>query len=281
MQTTQNFVRQYFDTNQEYLHNQYPGIQFNRFLSEFCEFENVHAEDYFSMASIDFFSLVEEGHPLEYIQKNSYFYRSRFYVDERVLIPRSETEILVEDSVNWINNQSADGLKIAEVGVGSFALGLSILMDSKKMLEFWGGDICEKALSVSKLNLFRHRNLIDSKHKVQLENSDRLEKALGQYDMIVSNPPYIKEKADRDGVHEQAHNFEPHLALYLPDGEFDKWFEDFFSDASNKLNSNGVFFMEGHEDSLLQLKEIALKYFKNVSVKNDYTGRLRFLHAFK
>jgi release factor glutamine methyltransferase len=154
-------------------------------------------------------------------------------------------------------------------------------MEVPKPLKIWAGDIEQNALTVSKNNYFKLRARINSKTEVELVLSDRLQGTDCKYDFIVSNPPYIKFRADRPGVHEQADKFEPHTALFLDDQIFNEWFEELFKDTSAKLNVNGAFFMEGHEDSLLQLEQIAMKYFSKTEIKKDYTGRVRFLYAYK
>jgi release factor glutamine methyltransferase len=202
-------------------------------------------------------------------------------VDEKVLIPRSETEILVEDSVKFINKNYDESFKIAEIGVGSLCIGLSILGEVNKKLSFWGGDISEEALEVAHINLFRSSSRIHNDTSIDLELKDRLKGIDTKFNLIVSNPPYIKEIADFKNVHSQANEFEPHLALYLKDKDYDEWFEDFFKQCNFCLADNGAFYMEGHEDSLNDLKTMANKYFNKVEIKKDYTGRDRFLHAYK
>ncbi len=281
MQTVNDYISEYYLKYQKDLCESYPGLGEKRLLEEFCHFHSVRDTDVYIKRSEIFFDSIEQGVPLEYINQNSFFYRSNFFVDENVLVPRSETEILVEDSLNYIKQNYHRDFRIAEVGTGSFCVGLSIAIDFLAPLYIWGGDISPEAIEVSKINLFRLRNKIPAETKIELAVSDRLENASGAFDFIVSNPPYIRKLEDKEGVHTQAHLFEPHLALYLDDQVFDSWFDDLFKEVSEKLSKGGAFFMEGHEDSLLQLQQIAMKYFSKAEVKKDYTGRDRFLHAFK
>lgn len=281
MQTVSEYLTQFFIKHNHTLEVNYPGLKPTRLIAEFCDFEGVSAQETFAWPDSLFFDFLKAARPLEYINQKSYFYRSSFFVDERVLIPRFETEILVEDSVNFINALKQKQVHIAEVGVGSFALGLSILQDTQKELHFWGGDISEEALEVAHINLELLKQKLSTDHFIELKRSDRLKEAKAQFDLIVSNPPYIRKQLDRQGVHGQTDKFEPHIALYLEDNIFEDWFEELFKQSSEKLLPTGILMLEGHEDSLLQLKEIALKYFTKVNLKNDYTGRLRFLHAYK
>jgi release factor glutamine methyltransferase len=281
MQTVKKALELYFQEHQTVLDQNYPGLGLRRLLEEFCDYTKLDENDEVKLADHAFIKMLEEGKPLEYINQKSHFYRSAFYVDERVLIPRSETEILVEDAVNYINSLKQESVKVAEVGVGSFALGLSVLIDAKTPINFWGGDISEDALAVARINLENLKTEFKQSHEVDLILSDRLKETDEVFDLIVSNPPYIRKGVDKEGVHHQAHEFEPHVALYLEDKEFDQWFHDFFQMISHRVHKTGLFLMEGHEDSLLQLQEFALKYFNRVELKKDYTGRLRFLHGYK
>lgn len=281
MISIEQYLKNYYQKNVEVLQNHYPGLPFQRLLNEFCFYANVRADEVFWQFHSDFFFKLETGIPLEYINHCAYFYRSEFYVDERVLIPRSETEILVEDAISFIKQKKLKSMTIAEVGVGSFALGLSIIIDSSIPIHFIGGDISTDALEVARLNLYKLANKIGPKHDIKLVYSDRMSEMNEKFDLIVTNPPYIREVQDRKGVHHQADQFEPHLALYLADDIFDSWYDAFFQDVSLKLNNGGAIFLEGHEDSLLQLQKTAFKYFEKVQIKKDYSGRDRFLHAYK
>jgi release factor glutamine methyltransferase len=281
MQTVKEFIKTYYSENKETLLSSYPGLRESRLLDEFCQFYELKETEFYFSEQGEFLELVSQAVPLEYIQRNAYFYKSNFFVDERVLIPRSETEILVEDSISYIGKNYKPGFRIAEVGTGSFAIGLTILIEVEKPLILIGGDLSSDALEVSSLNCFKLKSRINPESHIELVRSDRLDEFSGSFDFIVSNPPYIKSKEDISGVHFQADKYEPHMALYLEDEIFENWFEDFFKSASEKLSTSGAFFMEGHEDSLLHLKKIALKYFSKVEVKKDYTQRDRFLYGFK
>ena len=279
MQTIRSYIKDYFEENKNSLGLDYPGLRFERLLEEFIYYTGVNQDQMFLGEGKAFFKLVSDGMPFEYIQNNSYFYKTNFYVDHHVLIPRSETEILVEDTICAIKKCSSERPSICEIGTGSFALGLSVLCELDKPVDFWGGDISTDAIEVSKLNHFRLTSKIHPETNVTLWLNDKLKNISEKFDIIVSNPPYIKEEEDRDGVHTQAHHYEPHLALYLKDSEFESWFRELFEQSSNCLKEGGIFLMEGHEDSLSDLEVIAKEYFSEVKIKKDYTQRDRFLHG--
>lgn len=282
MLTVKDKVFEFFENNQKFLIENYPGLSQNRLLDDFCFKYDVESDDYILNEGRDFFADVLNAVPLQYITQNSFFYRSRFFVNQSVLLPRSETEILVENSINFINNlKDKSDIKIAEIGVGSFCLGLSVLIDLEKNVTFYGSDICEKALEVAAINQFRLTNKLNPKHNINLIKGDRSFHFTEKFDFIVSNPPYIRKGKDLKGVHSQTLNYEPHIALFLEDEKFENWFDDLFQDVSSKLYTHGAFYMEGHEDTLKDIKNIALKYFSNVEIIKDYTQRDRFLHCYK
>lgn len=250
----------------------------NEFLL-FCQKKLLAGEFWGEAYHLEMFShKLQEGIPLEYINNEAYFYNNRFYVDENVLIPRSETEILVGESVSFLRKfNKKEALNICEVGVGSGALGLSLLMEVEKPIVFWGTDIDEGSLAVCKKNFSYHQNLLNPGHEFHLLQADRLEHpSIPCLDFIVSNPPYIKQ-SQRGGVHRQVQKFEPEIALFLDDEEFENWYREFFKQTVNLLNKSGALFMEGHEENWKELTEIAASEGLHLKkIINDYTKRPRF-----
>ena len=168
--------------------------------------------------------------------------------------------------------------RIIDIGTGSGAIAISLLMEDVAKIEMTITDISDKALKLAQENFFTHKYSISPSHKVTFIKSDRLKQVPGTFDMILSNPPYIKEKADVENVHFQVKNFEPHLALFLPDEEYSLWFQEFFTSIYEKLSDQGISLIEGHESHLGGLADIAKTIgFKEAVVIQDYTQRNRFL----
>lgn len=280
MATVQEYVFEYFNKHRSKLEKYYPGINSQQLLSEFLAYSHRKEFETYQETHSDYFVLLEKQVPLEYIRNETFFYRSHFYVSPDVLIPRSETEILVEDSIAFIKENFHKNFSIAEIGIGSFALGLSVLIDLESPVTFYGGDISPSALEVAKINLFRMHSKINSATKITITESDRMQNLNNTFDLIVSNPPYIKESAS-SSVHSTVQCSEPHVALYLPDEKYENWFNELFVSVHDGLTEKGAFFMEGHEDTLGELKKLALETFKSVNIKKDYTGRDRFLYCYK
>lgn len=186
---------------------------------------------------------------------------------------------MVYDIIEEVKKYS-DRISLCEVGVGSGCLGLAILKELKVSPDiFVAADISKEALEVFEINLQRNQEYF-SKTSIQTHLGDRLAGISDKFDMIFSNPPYIAHQ-DRNLVHKNVHEFEPHLALYISDESYRNWFEVFFKQVYDRLKENGVFFMEGHEKKLEELNDLALKMFKNSEVKKDLQGLKRYLKITK
>ena len=211
-----------------------------------------------------------KGTPLAPLMGFSEFYHHRFYVDQHVLIPRPETEYMIDMLVNEFKGKVQ---RVLDVGTGSGVIVLS-LVNAGVGKNGVGVDISPEALRVAEINCNRLR----LNHKVKLLKSDRLTKVEGSFDLIVSNPPYIKASSHKNLVHVSVDKHEPHQALYLPDDYYVLWFEDFFQEVRAHLN--GTFMMEGHELELdEQAKMLGRLGFKDVVVLNDLTGKKRYVRA--
>ncbi|MBD65061.1 MAG: hypothetical protein CME62_07630 [Halobacteriovoraceae bacterium] len=281
MQLVDDFIDNYYQNHLEQLAQHYPGLKSQRLKAEFLSYSQLKLTDVYAGQAQSFFHSLEKGVPLEYINSQSYFYQSSFYITPDVLIPRSETEILVEDAVEFIRKNYHDNYSVAEVGVGSFCMGLSMAIALGRPVHIWGGDVSESALKIAEINTFRLKHKFSPQTKIELVKSDRLEKAHRKFSFIFSNPPYIKFSEDRGHVHSQTDHYEPHRALYLNDQEYDGWFVEFFNSAFDHLEEGGAFFMEGHEDHLEGLLDMAKKVFPEVTLKKDYNSNNRFLYCYR
>tara|TARA_B100000965_G_scaffold387788_1_gene391564 strand:+ start:934 stop:1776 length:843 start_codon:yes stop_codon:yes gene_type:complete len=161
----------------------------------------------------NYFKLIErrkDGEPVAYLTHKKDFWNHTFYVDKNVLIPRPDTELVIEEILKIFSKQKQ--LNVLDIGTGSGCILLSIL---KERPNFYGVgiDISNKSIKVSKYNA----KMLQLKNKVKFYHSDVDNFKIGKYDLIVSNPPYINfpvlKYLDKDVV-----NFEPKIAL---DGGFD------------------------------------------------------------
>jgi release factor glutamine methyltransferase len=258
------------------LAHHYPGLHFERLkqLVQDIYWDRFHSDP---IPLNEIFKQLSSGIPLEYITKEKYFYKAPFYVSKAVLIPRSETEILVERAVAFLKKNPMKNF-IADIGTGSGTILLSILMEIDRPLKSIGSDISISALQVARKNYDRHRYQMNPKTQFDFYYADRLTGFCEKFDLIVSNPPYIKRQADFNKVHHQAHAYEPHLALYLEDGRYYSWFKKLFEQIQQSLKPGGLALVEGHEDHLVSLQILAKEIgFAKVEIIKDYNQQDRFL----
>ena len=175
------------------------------------------------------------GKPIAYLINKKFFWDSEFIVSDNTLIPRPDTELVIEKVLKLTAHKNK--LNILEIGVGSGCILLSILRERKS---FYGTgiDISKSCLNVSKLNAIKLK--ISSKLKLYKSNVDKFNS--GKYDLIISNPPYIK-KFDLKYLEKDVARFEPKLAL---DGGLDglSAIRKVIKKSSELIKKNGKFVLE-------------------------------------
>jgi release factor glutamine methyltransferase len=216
---------------------------------------------------------LKTGKPLQYILGYTEFYGLRFVVNPAVLIPRPETEELVEWILSSVDTKQK--LSILDIGTGSGCIPISI----KKNLpnaHISAVDISPEALQTAKINAELNEVVIDFIEADILKNSQPL---LHNLQLIVSNPPYVTP-ADKTQMHLNVVNFEPHSALFVPQNDpllFYKAIADF---AIRNLTPGGLLFLEINEiygQETIQL--LSSKGFKNIELRKDISGRDRMIKA--
>ena len=215
----------------------------------------------------------KKGEPIAYLINNKDFWGDKFYVDKNVLIPRPDTELIVEQVLKMYSKNSQ--VQILDIGTGSGCILLSIM---KERPNFYGTgiDISQKSINVSKFNT-KKLNLMN---RVKFLHSSVDNFKIGKYDLIVSNPPYIKllnlKYLDKDVI-----NFEPKLAL---NGGFDGFskIRKVINKASCLIKKNGKFILEIGFNQKNKVKEILKKdgFYINKSVK-DYGNNDRCIISTK
>ena len=207
--------------------------------------------------------------PIQYVIGNVNFYGIKFIVNKNVLIPRFETEELVEQVVEYTKDLNKDKIKILDLGCGSGAIGLtlkSILKDSEVTLT----DISKDALEVAKLNA-NNLNL-----DVTFIESDWFSNVkLEQYDIIVSNPPYIRTDEE---IEEIVRDNEPSLALYGGVDGLD-CYRKILANIKPYLNNKFLIAFEIGESQKEEIYDIVNKYLKDIEItcKKDLYGRNRMI----
>jgi release factor glutamine methyltransferase len=282
-------LQKFYIKNQQELLQKHPGLTYQRLKNEVeasllrNSYQVTEGEDFYMVPPLKnslekFLTFLQEGTPLAYITGRSFFYNSEFIVDRSCLIPRYETEVLVEDAIKELKVISKKLPRVADVGTGSGAIILAIMREIDFPIEAVASDISEQALEVAKKNYFHLEFTIPRESTIDFICRDRLEGEESSFDLIVSNPPYIKQSEDGLDVHEMVHAHEPHQALYLVDSEYEQWFQLFLRQVFSKLNPGGTFLMEGHERQLKDLAQVAKQIgFEQVEIILDLTGRDRIL----
>ncbi|MCF8463117.1 MAG: peptide chain release factor N(5)-glutamine methyltransferase [Rickettsiaceae bacterium] len=206
----------------------------------------------------DFVVAREAKKPIAYIIKQKGFWKYDFEVNDAVLIPRSDSETLIEAVISNIKNQEAP-IKILDLGVGSGCLIISLLLELKTAVGV-GVDISSDALLVADANIQRF-NLQD---RIKLYRSNWFEKIahLDKFDIIVSNPPYISYN-EQSMVAEETLKYEPDIALFAEEDGL-KNYKIIAEAALNFLTSNGKIYLEV---GFSQSKEVE-KIFNNLGYKH-------------
>lgn len=212
---------------------------------------------------------LKENKPIQYVIGNVNFYGLKFIVNKNVLIPRFETEELVEQVVEYTKDLNKDKIKILDLGCGSGAIGLtlkSILKDSEVTLT----DISKDALEVAKLNA-NNLNLDVTFIESDWFSNVKLEK----YDIIMSNPPYIRTDEE---IEEIVKNNEPSLALYGGVDGLD-CYRKILANIKPYLNNKFLIAFEIGESQKEEIYDIVNKYLKDIEItcKKDLYGRNRMI----
>lgn len=212
--------------------------------------------------------------PLQYLTKNQGFYGLDFYVDEHVLIPRPETEVLVEHVLKYANTLGdRSDLALLDIGVGSGAISIALAKRLKKG-HVTGVDISENALNVAVVNAKTH----GVENKVTFFKSDLFENVKATYDIIVSNPPYIPVP-DLATLEPEVANYEPHLALFGGEDGLD-FYRRLIPASVLYLKKEGVLFLEAGHDQFEAIEKLfELSGFKEVNHFEDLNGIPRFIYG--
>lgn len=209
---------------------------------------------------------LKEGKPVQYIVGNVDFYDVNLLVNENVLIPRFETETLVEKTINYAKNLKGP-LDILDIGTGSGAIAITLAKHLNSNV--LATDISTEALKIAEENAKRNNV------KITFKKSDILKNIKGKFDIIISNPPYIAKDETIDPLVE---NNEPHLALYADNNGL-YFYQNILKNIKPYLKEN---FLIAFEIGMTQSKvitEIAKTYLANSIVKTekDLTGKDRYI----
>jgi len=225
--------------------------------------------------------LLEQEIPIQYILGKTEFYGFPFILNEHVLIPRPETEELITSILEKVlktktfhTNAKEKQLKILDIGTGSGCIPIS-LKKSLPFAEITAIDVSNEALTIAK------KNTVLNKVDINLTQQDILKTtSLNQlYDIIVSNPPYVRESEKKE-INNNVLNNEPHMALFVKDNNPLVFYNKIAELAKNHLSENGTLFFEINQYLGKETVElIKLKGFNKIQLKKDIFGRDRIIIA--
>lgn len=209
--------------------------------------------------------------PVQYIIGEAYFFQEKFKVTPAVLIPRQETEELIQ----WIINNHPEGAtKIIDIGTGSgcIAVALALQLPGSRVTAL---DISKAALDVASANAMALKADVEFLQMDILQTTQLAD----NYDIIVSNPPYVR-LLEKNEIQPNVLNYEPHVALFVADTNPLVFYEKIAALARKHLNPNGKLYFEINQYLGQETVSLLEKYFKHVALKKDLHGRDRMICAY-
>ncbi len=214
--------------------------------------------------------------PVQYVLGEAWFMDMKLAVNEHVLIPRPETEELVEWMVNDIKKSGSKKVSLIDIGTGSGCIPIAV---KKKMPNsaVFAVDVSGEALQVAKLNRIQQKVPVDF---LQLDFLNEKEwDRLGKYDIIVSNPPYIKE-SEKTEIKDNVLKYEPYLALFVPDEDALLFYKAIAKFSRKHLEAGGSVYVEINEALGEEVAEVFEQNgFSNIILKKDLQGKDRMVRA--
>lgn len=224
----------------------------------------------------DFLSRRGKREPLQYILGKADFFNVTLKIDSRALIPRPETELLVETIINIYKEK--EGLSFLDIGVGSGCITVALLKNLKEAKAI-AIDISQDALDLTKENL----QLNNIENQITLLKFNALEddySKLGKFDFVVSNPPYVS-KAEYENLQPELKNYEPIIAL-TDNEDGVKFYETIIQNSHHLLNSKGKLFFELNPSVTKKVEDLLVaNNFTNINLIKDFNRHYRIIYGEK
>jgi release factor glutamine methyltransferase len=224
--------------------------------------------------------------PIQYILGETEFFGLKFKVNQHTLIPRQETEELVDLILVQIKNEHLKNLKIVDLGTGSGCIAIALAKNSSDSAVF-AVDVSDKALEIAKINArqnevdvqFIKADILKTEDLNEFATSNTEEEII--FDIIVSNPPYVRN-LEKHEIKPNVLEFEPHLALFVDDTDALLFYRKIGELAFKNLKENGKLFFEINQYLGKETKELLRNIgFANVQIIKDIYGNDRMIHAFR
>lgn len=210
---------------------------------------------------------LQNNEPVQYIFEKAYFYGLEFIVKQQILIPRPETEELVD----WILQENKNAA-ILDIGTGSGCIAVSLAVKNRDF-QLWAMDFSKDILDVARQNAKIH-NVNINFFKNDILQMPHFEQ---KWNIIVSNPPYITEN-ERFAMQKNVTDFEPHTALFVPEQNPLIFYEKIIQFAKNQLIPDGKIYFEINKNFGNDIKFLLNRFgFKNIILKKDISGNNRMI----
>lgn len=213
------------------------------------------------------YDMLLNGYPIQYLIGYVNFYGNKIKVNKDVLIPRFETELLVEKSIKLIRSKFDEKINVLDLCTGSGAIAVSLLKEIDCVMT--ASDISVDALNLAKENA----NINDV--KINFINSNLFENITGKFDFIISNPPYISYNEE---IMESVKKYEPNIALFADDNGLE-FYEKILFNIKKYLNDKFIIAFEIGYRQADSIVDIVKKYFNDVKiiVDKDYSFKDRYI----
>lgn len=213
---------------------------------------------------------LQQGRPVQYVTRKAYFLDYPFKVGEGVLIPRPETEELAA----WIISAERHARTLLDIGTGSGCLAVTLAKELSPLRVF-AADISEEALAIARENArllgagvtFRQADALHNLEEVFPES----------FDVIVSNPPYVPEH-DKEEMHTNVLDHEPHLALFVPDDDILLFYREIARRGRRMLTAGGRLYFEIYHRAASQMQAmLSQEGYTDIELREDLSGKPRMI----
>lgn len=213
---------------------------------------------------------LQEGYPVQYLTGGTEFYGHPFAVGEGVLIPRPETEELVD----WILHAEKEAVTVLDVGTGSGCIA-GVLAVEQPRFKVFATDLSQDALRIAQQNFDRLHAPVTLRKGDALQNLEQVFPE--RFDVIVSNPPYVPQ-SDLESMDRNVKDYEPHLALFVPDDDTLRFYRAIAHQGQRMLKSKGRLYFEIYHLYALEMEEMLLEEgYEKVVVREDLFGKPRMI----
>lgn len=219
---------------------------------------------------------VAQGEPVQYVIGETDFYGLTFNIAKGVLIPRPETEELVEWGINSLRQEKPVRSKILDIGTGSGCIAISVAKNTEATVEAW--DISDEALSIATDNAKKNDVKVDFR-KVDVLNFVPTDNNRGEYSCIFSNPPYICN-SESEEMENNVLDYEPHIALFVPDSEPLLFYRKIAEIGKELLMNDGMLFFEINRRFGKETVDMLTRLgYSDIELRQDQFGNDRMVKA--